>query len=90
MASVFGDNSGYAQTIFAYKSVESENPILFIGQTKGKIVEPRGENKFGWDPIFQPDGFDETYSEMSSQQKNKISHRSKALAKFVQFLKVLK
>ena len=89
MANVFGDNAAYAQTIFAYQHSINEAPILFVGQTHGKIVEARGENRFGWDPIFQPDGFEETYSEMSSQVKNKISHRSKALMKFIHFLKAL-
>lgn len=41
-------------------SEELEEPLLFVGQTHGKIVAARGDNKFGWDPIFQPDGFDQT------------------------------
>ncbi|KAM7485499.1 hypothetical protein LguiA_001508 [Lonicera macranthoides] len=50
------------------------------GQSLGKIVQPRGPNDFGWDPIFQPDGYDQTYAEMPKEEKNKISHRSRALA----------
>ncbi|XP_057489783.1 inosine triphosphate pyrophosphatase isoform X2 [Actinidia eriantha] len=46
----------------------------------GKIVPPRGPNDFGWDPIFQPDGYDQTYAEMPKEEKNKISHRARALA----------
>jgi len=89
MASVFGDNSAYAQTIFAYQKNLTEQPLLFIGRTDGKIVSPRGPTNFGWDPCFEPDGFTETYAEMKSEQKNLISHRYKALAKFIQFLKLL-
>ncbi|KAB5573168.1 hypothetical protein DKX38_000362 [Salix brachista] len=46
---------------------------------KGKIVPARGPDDFGWDPIFQPDGYEQTYAEMPKDEKNKISHRSKAL-----------
>ena len=46
----------------------------------------RGPNKFGWDPIFQPDGFSDTYAEMSETTKNSISHRFKALDLLKKFL----
>ena len=40
---------------------------------------PRGPHNFGWDPVFQPEGFEETYAEMDSAIKNTISHRYRAL-----------
>lgn len=40
---------------------------------------PRGDTSFGWDPCFQPDGFNETFGEMDKDVKNEISHRAKAL-----------
>lgn len=40
--------------ILAYMGPELKQPILFIGKTPGKIVEPRGSRDFGWDPNFQP------------------------------------
>ena len=49
---------------------------------QGKIVPARGPHNFGWDPVFQPEGFKETYAEMSSDVKNTISHRYKALQAF--------
>ncbi|KAJ1546532.1 hypothetical protein HK096_004956 [Nowakowskiella sp. JEL0078] len=52
---------------------------LFAGRTYGKIVRPRGPNAFGWDPIFQPEGTQTTFAEMTKDEKNKISHRFRAL-----------
>ena len=58
---------------------------LFEGRVDGKIIEPRrGENGFGFDPVFVPDGFGRTFAEMSSDEKKKISHRGRAVAKFLQ------
>ncbi len=48
--------------------------------------EKHGDGGFGYDPVFKPDGFDITFAEMSSDVKNKISHRGKAMEKLVVFL----
>lgn len=85
MANAFGDNTGYAQTIFAYKEFADKEAITFVGRTHGKIVEPKGSRKFGWDCIFLPDGKDQTYGELDGVEKNKISQRSKALMKMMEF-----
>ena len=54
---------------------------MFEGVVEGEIVErPRGSNGFGYDPIFRPDGFAETFAEIAAPLKNKISHRGKAVA----------
>ncbi|MDP2908019.1 MAG: RdgB/HAM1 family non-canonical purine NTP pyrophosphatase [Nanoarchaeota archaeon] len=60
---------------------------VFIGEAEGLIVNPRGESGFGWDPIFQPKGYNKTFAEMSGEEKNSISHRCKALKKFKEYLK---
>jgi len=53
----------------------------FEGVVEGEIVDlPRGTNGFGYDPVFKPTGFEQTFAEMSAQLKNKISHRAKAIA----------
>ncbi|UWQ58362.1 RdgB/HAM1 family non-canonical purine NTP pyrophosphatase [Leisingera caerulea] len=58
---------------------------VFEGVMPGQLVWPiRGEHGFGYDPMFQPDGYEITCAEMDPAEKNKISHRGKALAKFVQ------
>ena len=60
---------------------------FFEGRIDGKIiVERRGEGGFGYDPIFVPDGYDQTFAEMSAEDKNRISHRGQAVAKLVDFL----
>ena len=62
--------------------------VNFEGVVEGKITEEkRGNNGFGYDPIFQPDGYASTFGEMSLKEKNKISHRSIAINKMVQYLK---
>lgn len=81
MANAFEDTSAYAQCTFSYMYSSTEPPIQFVGTCPGKIVEPRGPKNFGWDPCFQPDGYSETFAEMSSETKNKISHRANAIAK---------
>ncbi len=60
----------------------------FIGEVNGEIVrKPRGTNSWGWDPIFQPKGHDQTFSEMTEEMKNNTSHRRAALEKFKQHLR---
>ncbi|RYY35430.1 MAG: non-canonical purine NTP diphosphatase [Sphingobacteriaceae bacterium] len=61
---------------------------FFEGTVKGTIRHnPSGINGFGYDPIFQPEGYDITFAEMSLEQKNKISHRAIAMERIVEFLK---
>ena len=77
----FEDKSAYALCTFAFHSGKQEDEImLFRGRTDGTIVPARGDNKFGWDPIFQPMGYSRTFAELDGDSKNCISHRSKALA----------
>jgi XTP/dITP diphosphohydrolase len=60
----------------------------FNGIVKGEILtELRGTNGFGYDPLFMPNGYDRTFAEMTSQEKNLISHRALAVQKLVEFLK---
>ena len=61
--------------------------FLFNGICKGEILtEKQGEKGFGYDPIFQPQEYKQSFAEMSSEEKNKISHRGLAIQKLVNFL----
>ena len=67
--------------------INKKNIHYFEGIVKGKIsLEPRGNFGFHYDPIFIPDGFKNTFGEMRSEQKNKISHRSIAFEKLKKFI----
>ena len=59
----------------------------FEGIVNGEITrERRGGEGFGYDPIFQPEGYDKTFAELGAEVKNQISHRAKATKKLVEFL----
>lgn len=71
--------------VIAY--VSHHQTIYFKGTVEGKITDfPFGSGGFGYDPIFIPDGFDQTFSELDETIKNKISHRAKAMQQFISFL----
>lgn len=62
---------------------------MFSGRTEGHIVPARKKGEgpaFGWDPVFQPQGFEQTYAEMDKEVKNRISHRFRALEKVKEHL----
>jgi len=62
----------------------------FEGIVTGHITEAwKGDKGFGYDPVFIPDGYSKTFAEMSSEEKNAISHRGKAMQKLIAFLKDL-
>ena len=73
------------KTVIAYK--DSLTEAVFEGEINGNIAKSiRGEGGFGYDPIFIPNNYNITFSEMKSEQKNKISHRSLAINKLFKFL----
>lgn len=79
------DRSAQFRTVVAL--VTSTEEFTFDGICEGEITTAqRGEKGFGYDPIFQPKGYSETFAELASSIKNKISHRGRAIQKFVDFL----
>ncbi|HEY6978870.1 MAG TPA: RdgB/HAM1 family non-canonical purine NTP pyrophosphatase [Chitinophagaceae bacterium] len=64
-----------------------DKEFLFEGASEGKIInEQRGKYGFGYDPVFVPDESEKTFSEMTLEEKNKYSHRRKAMDKLILFL----
>jgi XTP/dITP diphosphohydrolase len=77
-----------AQFITVITLVTNKGSWQFEGILKGTILsEKRGSGGFGYDPIFLPKGHNRTLAEMTMEEKNKISHRSMAIQKLVEFLK---
>jgi XTP/dITP diphosphohydrolase len=66
-----------------------ENDVkIWYGYAEGTIGRgPKGENGFGYDPLFYPEGYEHTFAEMNDRQKDAISHRGRALSEFRQLIK---
>lgn len=63
------------------------NELKFEGTVEGKIIqEKRGKEGFGYDPVFVPDGYNQTFAEMPANEKNRISHRGMATRKLIDYL----
>ncbi len=81
------DRSAHFKTVIAlhYKGEQK----LFTGLVEGTILKKAiGNEGFGYDPIFQADGMNKSFAEISLSDKNKVSHRAKALKKLIEFLKI--
>lgn len=80
------DRSARFRTVIAY--VNGTDEFLFEGIVNGEILtEKRGEKGFGYDPVFQPEGFQKSFAEMELKEKNTVSHRARAFEKFIGFLR---
>ncbi|MGB0374210.1 MAG: RdgB/HAM1 family non-canonical purine NTP pyrophosphatase [Flavobacteriaceae bacterium] len=67
--------------------MNAENSFQFEGIVKGTIAKsPRGQAGFGYDPVFIPEGVQQTFAELAANEKNKISHRANAIEKLLHFL----
>jgi XTP/dITP diphosphohydrolase len=79
------DRSARCRTVISL--IIDNNETLFEGICEGMITEKRkGENGFGYDPVFIPNGSVKTFAEMDRKEKNSFSHRRKATEKLVAFL----
>lgn len=79
------DRSGHFKTVIALRI--KDKLYTFTGLCEGIILNSRrGNGGFGYDPIFQPTGYEQTFAEMPLKLKNEIGHRGKAITKLIQFL----
>ena len=76
------------RTVIAY--VDGSEPLYFEGVVKGTILTDfKGDQGFGYDPIFQPIGWNKSFAEVSTAEKNKVSHRSLAFKQFLEHLQAV-
>lgn len=69
-------------------TTEEQEALFFEGRVDGIILtEKHGSEGFGYDPIFQPEGYDKSFAELGNDIKNGISHRARAVQKMTEFLK---
>lgn len=81
-------NNRAAQFKTVITLVQGGEQMQFEGIVRGEIIEtPRGAGGFGYDPVFIPDGANQTFAEMDAKTKNQISHRGIAIRKLIAFLK---
>lgn len=81
-----GDRKAHFESVVAFCSPDSP-PRIFNGRVDGEIAfEPKGEHGFGYDPIFIPQGETKTFAQMDTKEKNRFSHRARALGKLADFL----
>lgn len=80
-----GNSNVRTETIIGYAK-NADHIQFFSGSINGTIVPPRGDRSFGFNAIFQPDGFDKTFGEMTTDEKNKISMRGIAVKKLRAYL----
>ena len=80
----YSDRSARFETVIALRTKEKTQ--LFKGEVHGEITdEIRGSGGFGYDPVFQPSGYSQTFAEMPLEMKNEISHRAMALNKLCEY-----
>ena len=79
------DRSAQFRTVIALNIKDMQ--LVFEGIVKGTILKVgRGENGFGYDPIFEPENCGKSFAEMSMEEKNSYSHRARAFAKMIEYL----
>jgi non-canonical purine NTP pyrophosphatase (RdgB/HAM1 family) len=85
LAAKYDDPAATARTVIGYRNAKGESHF-FTGEISGLIVHPRGAGGFGWDDIFVPQGYDQTFSQLGPETKAKISMRRLAAERFLRHL----
>ncbi len=84
-AHALGDPGAVARTALLYR--DGDQTVIVQGETRGTLLpSPAGERGFGWDPIFVPEGRELSYAQLPPDEKDALSHRSRAWREFVQRL----
>lgn len=79
------NRSAYFKSVFCL--ILNGEEFYFDGEVHGEIIsETKGNEGFGYDPVFVPNGFDLTFAEMNPEEKNQISHRYEAVQKLINFI----
>lgn len=79
------DRGAQFRTVVAF--VSDDGIYTFEGICRGEIlIKPRGNKGFGYDPVFRPEGYEQTFAELDAGEKNRISHRGRAIQKFYTWL----
>ncbi len=86
LCEIFNNFGAVAKVTIGYSDESGQNHF-FEGTIEGKIVTPVGDNGFGWDSIFIPNGHNNTFAQMTKEEKNQISMRKIAFQKLAYFLK---
>lgn len=82
-----GENNRRARFKTVLTFISAEEQQQFEGEVQGTILQaPRGDQGFGYDPLFMPEGHKRSFAEMSMEEKNALSHRARAMHKLVDFL----
>jgi inosine triphosphate pyrophosphatase len=84
----YEDKTATAVCTLAFCPAPHADPVLFTGEVEGTIVEPLEGGGFGWDSIFVPKGESRRFSALSTDEKNGVSHRGRAVQKWSQWLSV--
>ena len=75
------------KTVVAFCESLEKAPMLFVGTSEGRIANAaRGEGGFGYDPIFELESANKTFAEMSTEEKNVVSHRGRAFRKLLDYI----
>lgn len=81
------DRRAQFRTVLCWYLPKSENEVFFEGVVRGNIAtQPSGDYGFGYDPVFMPEGYKQTFAQLGEEIKNQLSHRAIALKKFKNYI----
>jgi XTP/dITP diphosphohydrolase len=86
LSKLHGEKNRSARFCTVIALIEGDQEFIMDGIVEGEItLESSGQNGFGYDPVFRPEGCDMTFAEMGADLKNRISHRGRAVSKLIKY-----